>query len=109
MLNFAGVYNIVWTLVYIYLSHTLHVLKGQFIGYDALLKGNFHAHALETAIETNSESWPQAVTTEPALLKVYVTSTIFWTCHDSGSSWSAYLACVLQQKPQNDQRSSKRL
>ena len=108
MLNFAGVY-IVWTLVYIYLSHTLHVLKGQFIGYDALLKGNFHAHALETAIETNSESWPQAVTTEPALLKVYVTSTIFWTCHDSGSSWSAYLACVLQQKPQNDQRSSKRL
>ena len=50
MLNFAGVYNIVWTIYkYIYISHMLHVLKGQFIGYDALLKDNFHAHALETA------------------------------------------------------------
>ena len=104
MLNFAGVYNIVWTL-YIFIAHTTCFERA----IHRLLKGNFHAHPLETAIETNSESWPQAVTTEPALLKVYVTSTIFWTCHDSGSSWSAYLACVLQQKPQNDQRSSKRL
>ena len=35
--------------IYIYISHMLHVLKGQFIGYDALLKDNFHAPALETA------------------------------------------------------------
>ena len=40
MLNFAGVYNIVWTLyiyIYIYIAHAT-CFKGQLIGYDSLLK-----------------------------------------------------------------------